>query len=518
MSKKVELPNWNFDIEDLIIVALDKEKIVKANEKACVTIGYSRDELLGKNWLEFTPQANRKEIKLLFQQMQSGTLHRSRFDQPVVTKSGESRIIMWHTTLFKSPSGRLDFALLSGEDVTEHRKIHERHIVLASFPAFDPNSIIEVDLKGKITYANNAAKTMFPNIETSGLSGPFFCNWEKVSKQFKGKSAMDYSFGREIKIGKHWFHQQFSYVPINKRIRVYAINIDEQKKAREKLRVSQERYRSLFANMLNGYAYCKMTFDKQNKPVDFIYLEINGAFEKLTGLERSKVIGKKVTKAIPGIREANPELFDVYGRVASTGKPERFEIFFVLLNIWLNISVYSPEKGYFVALFDNITERKKLEEDLNNYNQRLEQVVAQRTAEYSEANEKLMREIEGHRKIQEGLVLRATILDNVKEAIFLANFKGDFVYANEAACKIFLYTCDEFLTLNFDQLLLSKDTGLLQSRLEEIVKLGHLELETVHVCKDKSQVQTIDQYNLVKTVHGKFIVCVIHQKGKSLNS
>jgi len=514
MSKKVELSNWNFEIEDLMIVALDKEKIVEANEKACMTLGYSRDEILGKNWFEFTSQANREEIKLLFNQMRNGTLHKSSFDQPVVAKSGESRIISWHTTFFKNPSGKLDFALLSGEDVTEHRKIHERHIVLASFPAFDPNSIIEVDFEGKISYANNAAKKMFPNIESLGLNQPFFYDWEKVSKQFKGKSAMDYSFGREIKIGKHWFHQQFSYVPINKRIRVYAINIDEQKKAQEELRVSQERYRSLFVNMLNGYAYCQMIFDKQNKPVDFIYLEINGAFEKLTGLERSKVIGKKVTEAIPGITEANPELFDTYGRVALTGKPERFELFFVPLNIWLNISVYSPEKGYFVALFDNITERKKLEEELKNYNQRLEQVVAQRTAEYAETTEKLAMEIVERQKIQDGLVFRATILDNVRMAIFIVNFKGDFVYANQAAVNMFGYTFEEFPSLNLAQLLEPEDAATLKACLDAIIAKGHFEAENIHVCRNSAKLRTQDEYNLVKTAHGQFIVCVLRPIGK----
>ena len=96
--------------------------------------------------------------------------------------------------------------------------------------------------------------------------------------------------------------------------------------------------------------------------------------EKLTELKRDTVIGKKITEAIPGVRESTPELFETYGRVALTGKPERFELFFTPLNIWFDISVYSPEKEYFVALFDNITERKNLEEELNNYNQRLEQV------------------------------------------------------------------------------------------------------------------------------------------------
>lgn len=127
---------------------------------------------------------------------------------------------------------------------------------------------------------------------------------------------------------------------------------------------NEKKYHSLFENMLNGFAYCKMIFDKQNKPIDFEYLEVNEAFEKLTGLKREAVIGKKVSEAIPGTEKANPELFEIYGRVALTGKEEKFETYFKPLLMWLSISVYCPEKSYFVAVFENITEAKKAKEAL----------------------------------------------------------------------------------------------------------------------------------------------------------
>ncbi len=63
--------------------------------------------------------------------------------------------------------------------------------------------------------------------------------------------------------------------------------------AEEKLRASEERYHSLFSNMMDGFAFCKMIFDQENKPIDFVYLEINDAFERITGLKRDLVIGKK---------------------------------------------------------------------------------------------------------------------------------------------------------------------------------------------------------------------------------
>jgi PAS domain S-box-containing protein len=122
--------------------------------------------------------------------------------------------------------------------------------------------------------------------------------------------------------------------------------------------LNEPNFESLIDHMAHGFAYCHMHYE-DGKPSDFTYLLVNAAFEKITGL--SDVEGKRVTEVIHGINESNPELFEIYGRVALYGNSESFETYVLGLKVWFAVSVYSPEKDYFVATFEDITKRKESE-------------------------------------------------------------------------------------------------------------------------------------------------------------
>lgn len=131
--------------------------------------------------------------------------------------------------------------------------------------------------------------------------------------------------------------------------------------AENRLQESEIRYRSLFENMTGGFAYCRMLLEN-GKPADFLYLEVNAAFARLTGLRDVK--GRKMSDLLPGIQETDRDLLETYRRVALEGKPERIETYVKALNMWFSISLYSPRKEYFIAVFDVITERRQAEERL----------------------------------------------------------------------------------------------------------------------------------------------------------
>ncbi len=173
-------------------------------------------------------------------------------------------------------------------------------------------------------------------------------------------------------------------------------------------------YRALFNSMLNGLAYCRIIYD-DDEPVDFIYLEINTAFERQTGL--TGVVGKLASEVIPGIRETDSDLIRLYGRVAKTGRAEIFEHFVVALQMWFSVSVFSPKPDYFVAAFDVITERKLAEASLN----------------------KALAEAERFR----------LALDHVPAYIYMKDRQHRYIYANRITLKLFgcnaqeLVGCDD---------------------------------------------------------------------------
>jgi len=149
-------------------------------------------------------------------------------------------------------------------------------------------------------------------------------------------------------------------------------DITEWKHAEDSLHESESKYRRLFENMTSGFAYHKVVLDKTSQPVDYQFLEVNDAFERLTGLKRDDILGKNVTEILPKIKNSEFDWIETYGEVALTGKEIKFDQYSEALGRWFCVSAYSPCKGYFATVFEDITERRLIEEELRMFTVDLE--------------------------------------------------------------------------------------------------------------------------------------------------
>jgi PAS domain S-box-containing protein/putative nucleotidyltransferase with HDIG domain len=135
----------------------------------------------------------------------------------------------------------------------------------------------------------------------------------------------------------------------------------ERKRAEEALRESEQRYRHLFTEMLSGFALHEIVCDDQGAPVNYRFLELNPAFERLTGLRRDDILGKTVLDVLPTLESF---WINMYGRVALTGEPVRFEQYAQPLHKYYEVSAFCPRRGQFAVTFQDVTERKQRDREL----------------------------------------------------------------------------------------------------------------------------------------------------------
>ncbi|MGB9927002.1 MAG: PAS domain S-box protein [Methanosarcina sp.] len=152
----------------------------------------------------------------------------------------------------------------------------------------------------------------------------------------------------------------------------YSRDITERKKAEETLSKSEEKYRLLFTNMTEAFFLAEIMRDENGRPYDYRFLEVNPAFEFHTGVKRESVLGKSHLEIF---HKADPEVIEKYGEVTLSGKPKHFEFFSGVTDKYIDIYVFSPEKGKFAAIFRDITERKRAEEALRESETKYRDIV-----------------------------------------------------------------------------------------------------------------------------------------------
>lgn len=216
------------------------------------------------------------------------------------------------------------------------------------------NALPEVIAQGYITLLDDVYNT----------KKPFIGNEIKVFLQRSKKAILEERY------------INFVYQPIHEveglvsGIFVHGVDVTEQVLSRKKVEESEERYKTLFTSVDEGFCIIEMIFDKKNNPTDYRFLEINPVFETQTGILNA--IGKTIRELVPNIEDS---WFKIYGKVALTGESVRFENESDALE--RIFSVYATRVGgehsrKVAILFTNITEKKRSQKLLQESETRLQ--------------------------------------------------------------------------------------------------------------------------------------------------
>jgi PAS domain S-box-containing protein len=117
-----------FDVAGVMLLAMDvDQKVLLMNKKGCEVLGYDEKDIIGKNWFDnFLPHRLRKKVLEVFNKLVTGEIEPVEYyENPVLTKSGEERIIAWHNTVLRDEKGKFISTVVSGEDISERKRAQE---------------------------------------------------------------------------------------------------------------------------------------------------------------------------------------------------------------------------------------------------------------------------------------------------------------------------------------------------------------------------------------------------------
>ena len=353
-------------------------------------LGYSADEVRNMNGFSIVHPDDldnlTKKISIAVVEKRDNTNLEYRYK----CKDGSYKLISWNVRALYDEQ----VVYTVGHDVTEERETERKlreATRLAEAQTVKLNAILENMTEGVIVAdANGSMRSMNPvALRMNGLSSlEEFEYFEDFTRSFEifnldGKPipSEEWALGRALRgeiftdyemlvcrkdIDLRWIGS-FGGTPIydeNGKMIMAIIthrDITKQKEAEKSLKESEEKFRHLFEHMTDGFALQEVLTDENGEPIDFKYLLINRAYEKIMNQSHEQVVGRTIKEINPSADEV---MIKAYGNVGLTGEPIKVEYYSKTFCKYFRVYCFSPKKGQFACVFEDVSERKKAELDL----------------------------------------------------------------------------------------------------------------------------------------------------------
>ncbi|MEE9443312.1 MAG: PAS domain S-box protein [candidate division Zixibacteria bacterium] len=423
------------DIQDGLVLLNKLGTIIDVNQAAADIFGGSKDELIGKQFTQIGIFTQKDVPNLLsrFKDLLCGG--KRELTLQITNKLGRTVHLESSVSVRKMPDGSVGIVAIV-RDITERKLAEETLRESEQFSrAVIANSPLGISVRnrhGKLLSVNQAWRDIWQvpeeTVREYMAAGPDelrFDNKDFSLGEWQSEVARIYREGGrvhipELRLDNHrlgeprWVSQTFYAINDEsgqvERVVIVTNDITERKLAEEALQNNEEKYRSLFENMLDAFALHKIVLDENNTPIDYIFLEVNNAFEVQTGSIKEEIIGKTITEILPGIENDQADWIGVYGKVALSGEEIGFEQYSELLKKWYSVSAFSPKKNHFATIFTDITERKRTEDALR------------------ESEKKFKR-----------------ITERIYDVIVAADLKGNILYVSPSIIRVFGYQPEELI-------------------------------------------------------------------------
>ncbi|MCG6191113.1 PAS domain S-box protein [Maribellus maritimus] len=309
------------------------------------------------------------------------------FELTVQDRHGESKTGLINTaTIFLKSK---EVVLVAINDISEQKNAQNRTLEserrLQNIFDSMQDAYFHADLDGNIVYFNSMALKMYGCGSADELLGKpitmLYANKKEREVLLeilrKTGKALDYTGTGLRKDGTTFdasMNAQFFYDNNGNTGGNQAVvrDITDRVNYEKKILESEKRFRDIFENMPSGYVLLELVYDEKGQPVDHRMLEANAEFEKQTGLKRKELIGRKMKG---GPFSLPNDITQKYYEVALNGEAFSYERFNESLNRYYDIRVSSPKKGQFSLLFNDITKRKKADQEILELLNRFKQIT-----------------------------------------------------------------------------------------------------------------------------------------------